>query len=92
MQQPEAAVIAEQFGKSHVAKWGDWGCRIRSANRLYLAGHYVFAWPSSAESGRRLGGNWPIVVNVITGERRFRCRCSAVASFVAQAYGLILQG
>ncbi|MFE2519445.1 MULTISPECIES: hypothetical protein [Streptomyces] len=38
---------------------------------MRLPGHHVFVYPPSAESGARLGGNWPIVVNQRTGECRF---------------------
>ncbi|MFE1291740.1 hypothetical protein [Streptomyces sp. NPDC058751] len=71
MQKQEAARLAEEFGRSNISKWDELGCSIHPADRLYLPGHYVFAYPPSAESGARLGGNWPIVVNERTGECRF---------------------
>ncbi|MEV6193055.1 hypothetical protein AB0M19_11710 [Streptomyces sp. NPDC051920] len=71
MQQEEAASRAEEFGRSSIGQWEAWGCRIVPADRLNLPGHYVFVYPPSEESGARLGGNWPIVVNERTGEARF---------------------
>ncbi|MET9890973.1 hypothetical protein ABZZ47_12275 [Streptomyces sp. NPDC006465] len=71
MQQQEAGIRAEEFGRSHIPQWDEWGCRILPADRLHLPGHHVFVYPPSAEGGARLGGNWPIVVNEGTGECRF---------------------
>ncbi|MGW1728428.1 hypothetical protein ACWCQK_36775 [Streptomyces sp. NPDC002306] len=71
MQQQEAAREAEEFARSKISQWDEWGCRIHPAVRVHLPGHHVFGWAPSAESGVRLGGNWPIVVSERTGECRF---------------------
>ncbi|OKK06717.1 hypothetical protein AMK26_12070 [Streptomyces sp. CB03234] len=71
MEQREAALLAERFGKENIPQWEEWGCHVLPADRLHLPGHYVFIYPPRADSGVRLGGNWPILVDERTGECRF---------------------
>lgn len=65
--------MALNHARATIAGWDQQGFILSASTALTVPGHYVFGFglPPDA-SGRpvRLGGNWPLLVDMETGECR----------------------
>ncbi|WP_162688943.1 MULTISPECIES: hypothetical protein [unclassified Streptomyces] len=75
IEEHQAREIAEQFGRSNIEKWDEWGCEIEISEKFASPGNIVFSYPARGVSPNgkpyRIGGNVPILVDLETGYCRF---------------------
>lgn len=69
----DAYALALAYARISVSMWDEKGCVLRTINTLTVPGCFVFGFglpPDDTGRRRRLGGNWPFLVDIETGACR----------------------